>query len=147
MAMVFLLADDDEDDRDFFCEILRRIDPSIICYYAEDGVQALDVLKEEAVKPDIIFLDINMPRINGWQCLNEIKTLNPYKNIPVVIYSTSTYKRDINRALELGAFAFFAKPMNPMDLKDVLTTIINNWSGYLSQALSDYPGIYLTVQE
>ena len=110
---IFLLVDDDGDDRSLFYEALQSIDPKFICFMAEDGRQALNLLAENTGNlPNVIFLDINMPVISGWQCLKSLKTEPLYKNIPVIMYSTSSHQRDMEIAIELGALCFCVKPEN-----------------------------------
>src|SRR5882757_6709540 len=94
--LTFLLADDDADDKTLFCEALAEIDPGIVCHTAADGKEALAILsRRQSRKPDIIFLDINMPVMDGWQCLGKLKENSEHRNIPVIMYSTSSYQRDI----------------------------------------------------
>src|SRR5580765_482767 len=120
MNKVLLLADDDVDDRELFCEALQAIDPSIICHLATDGKEVFEILSNnELDKPQLIFLDINMPRMDGWQCLSQLKEKSEYRDIPVLIYSTSVHQRDANRAIELGALCFFAKPNSFSELKNI----------------------------
>jgi CheY-like chemotaxis protein len=120
----FLLADDDADDKTLFCEALSEVDPAIVCYTASDGKEALALLsKDQVKKPNIIFLDINMPIMDGWQCLGKLKENADLKNIPVIMYSTSSYQRDIDLALESGAFCFFTKPSDYRELRSILKLI------------------------
>ena len=73
-----LIVDDDEDDRDLFCDAVNMVDSSIKCIMARNGEEALEGLKSRVFhRPDIIFLDLNMPRLNGMQCLNALKQ-DPY---------------------------------------------------------------------
>src|SRR5688572_5969241 len=75
MVKKFLLTDDDKDDRELFSEALASIDPGIICHGAEHGRDALRILNSlDGSKPDIIFIDINMPVMNGWELLHTLKT-------------------------------------------------------------------------
>jgi CheY-like chemotaxis protein len=121
MTKTFLLADDDPDDVALFREALSIVDPSIIFYFAQDGKAALDKLSDKNLEePDIIFLDINMPVMNGWECLAKIKLNESYSYIPVVIYSTASYRREIEKAFDMGAFCFFTKPT---DFKDLITNL------------------------
>src|SRR6478735_1433169 len=85
----FLLVDDDSDDREIFAEVLNNIDATIDCHLAEDAEMAYNILQQ--VTPSLIFLDINMPRKNGWQLLSEIKAHESLKTIPTIMYSTSSH--------------------------------------------------------
>src|SRR5882762_9611818 len=99
----FLLIDDDTDDRELFSEALATVDPVIVCDQATDGAEALDRLRRsELCEPDIIFLDINMPVMNGWQFLTKLKSEEKYKHIPVIVYSTSSNQKDKRIADEMG---------------------------------------------
>jgi CheY-like chemotaxis protein len=140
MQKTILLADDDIDDTTIFCEALQLIDPTIICRCASDGQEAIDILANEE-SPDIIFLDINMPRMNGWECLERIRDMADCKHIPVLVYSTSTHPRDINAALDLGALCFFAKPNNFQELKSILEVVTDNLNSDLLQAISHFNNI------
>lgn len=139
---IFLLADDDGDDTSLFCEALEEIDPSIVCYCAKDGKKALEILdNKELEKPQVIFLDINMPGMNGWECLVELKNNELYKQIPVLIYSTSSHQREANIAIDLGALCFFTKPSNFIELKDILKVLAANLDGNLLESVIHFNGI------
>lgn len=120
----FLLADDDRDDRDLFREALTGIDKNIVCHFAEDGSEALEKINSLAEKPHLIFLDINMPGMNGWQCLTALKKDERYNNIPVIIISTSSHLRDMQIARDLGALCYLVKPNDFNELKDALQIIL-----------------------
>jgi CheY-like chemotaxis protein len=91
MTKTFILADDDTDDIELFCNALKEIDKSIHCKQALNGLQLLNTLLDSSnSKPDIIFLDINMPVMNGWKCLQALKDDEKTKDIPVIIYTTSS---------------------------------------------------------
>lgn len=142
MRKIFLLADDDSDDKEVFCEALEAIDPSIICYYANDGREALEILDNNRLDmPHLIFLDINMPGMNGWQCLANIKCHPEFKNIPVLIYSTSSHQREANIAIDLGALCFFTKPVDFNELKNILRVVVNNVDGDLLEAIENFNAI------
>jgi CheY-like chemotaxis protein len=136
---VFLLADDDADDKTLFCEALAEVDPQIICHTATDGKEALSILGDKhLVRPNIIFLDINMPVMDGWQCLGRLKQDNNYKDIPVIMYSTSSYQRDIDLALEGGAFCFLTKPSDYRELRAILRHIASKPLESLHEAMKDF---------
>ncbi len=108
---VILLVDDDADDRDMFCEALHEVDDSVECIAAQDGAEALGILQAGlGTLPDWIFLDLNMPRLNGQQCLSEIKRTGTLLHIPVIIYTTSKQQQDIDETRKLGAAHFITKP-------------------------------------
>src|SRR3954447_1638284 len=98
-----LIVDDDPDDTQLFCEAVSKINNTFHCYSAATGEEALQLLKSAIVKPDFIFLDLNMPRMGGKQCLIQLKKDPRFTKIPIVIYSTSKIKEDIEDALRHGA--------------------------------------------
>src|SRR5688500_15236129 len=118
-----LLIDDDIDDQEIFCLALDKIIFPFECYIASNGFEALRKLDENTVLPDYIFLDLNMPRMNVKECLRELKKNPRLRNIPVVIYSTSSSLSDINDTKILGAKDFIIKPFS----LDILTEQLNNF--------------------
>jgi CheY-like chemotaxis protein len=136
---VFLLADDDTDDKTLFCEALAEADPKIICHTAADGKEALSLLSKSSIaEPNIIFLDINMPVMDGWQCLSRLKEDKNYKDIPVIMYSTSSYQRDIDLALQGGAFCFLTKPSDYRELRSILRLIVSKPLESLPEAMKEF---------
>jgi CheY-like chemotaxis protein len=106
-----LLADDDTDDCIFFKETLDDLQLSTNITTVHDGEQLMLLLTgEKYMLPDILFLDINMPRKNGFECLIEIKQHPSLKEIPVVIFSTSYEQEMVNLLYENGAQYFIRKP-------------------------------------
>lgn len=127
MVKKFLLTDDDKDDRELFSEALASIDPGIICQGAEHGRDALRILNSPGMlKPDIIFLDINMPVMNGWELLHTLKKDHTRHDIPVIIYTTSSEDRDKQIAKDLGALCFVTKPDDFRQVKIFLRIVIRN---------------------
>ena len=111
MLKIFLLADDDQDDAELFGEALAEIDPAIHFHHVDDGEAVLDFLKNHnGESPDIIFLDLNMPGMDGWECLRQLKSNSAFEGIPVIVYSTSSHQRDKDRAIQLGATGLISKP-------------------------------------
>ena len=106
---LLMIVDDDKEDRFFFSSAIRKYNPSFECVEAENGVDALEQLRMGAELPDFIFLDLNMPKMDGKECLIELKKDNALKNIPVIIYSTSDYKVDKEISKQLGADYFLTK--------------------------------------
>lgn len=123
--MVVLNVDDDPEDRDFFCEALREIDPAITCLIAGSGMEALALLETASVLPDYIFLDINMPMMDGKQCLKALKSIPEFEAIPVIMYSTSTDTREIKECYRLGAEDFLIKPHSFEKLVNDLSSIFS----------------------
>ncbi|MFT3908408.1 MAG: response regulator [Ferruginibacter sp.] len=117
-----LLVDDDVDDQVYFLDAINEINPSMECKLANNGLEALQSIK--ILPPfDIIFLDLNMPIMNGFECLSSLKKSEAYKNIPVVIFTTSKNFNDIERTKELGASLFLTKPTSFNTLCDKLKQI------------------------
>ncbi|MBT1707386.1 response regulator [Fulvivirgaceae bacterium PWU5] len=108
--MLILYAEDDVDDYGFFEETLARVYPVATCMNARNGREVLDILDASAILPDLIFLDINMPTMDGKSCLKSIKTDPRLKSIPVIIYTTSSNERDREQCLQLGAENYLIKP-------------------------------------
>lgn len=121
--MVILYVDDDVEDKEFFIEALKDIDVSIHCNTASNGREALDFLYGKQEMPSCIFLDINMPLMDGKACLTEIKKEKKYKDIPVIMYSTTSNTNQIKECYKLGAFDFLIKPNTLKKLSEDLTSI------------------------
>lgn len=121
--MIILNVDDDQEDREFFCDALREIDPTIICLVAPGAMEALSILKKQSPLPDYIFLDINMPMMDGKQCLRTLKSIPEFQEIPVIMYSTSTDTREIRECYNLGAVDFLIKPHSYEKLVNDLSSI------------------------
>ncbi|OXA89943.1 response regulator [Flavobacterium hercynium] len=132
-----LLADDDLDDTEMFCEALALIDNNIVCECANNGSDALNKLDALDFKPELIFLDLNMPVMNGWDCLKTLKKDKRYHNIPVIMISTSSHKKDMEAAANLGALCYFVKPNSFKDLKDVLHSITASLGADLKDAIAN----------
>jgi len=124
-----LLIDDDDDDRLLFCEALVDIAPQFSCDTAVSGNAALNVLhNREIALPDLILLDVNMPGLNGWECLTVLKSQDVFKDIPVIMYSTSYSPDDIRKAIRFGAVCFYTKPGDYNEFKKSLTQVVDHLS-------------------
>lgn len=108
--MTILYADDDRDDRELLIEALEVVDPTITCHQVDNGQQAIDQLRGEQRLPDYIFLDVNMPVMDGRTCLEILKRNERLSKIPVVIYSTTRDIEEIKSLYALGATDFLSKP-------------------------------------
>ena len=121
--LTFFLADDDPDDREFFTLALRKIDPTIKCVITKDGCEALDFFKEnESFIPDFIFLDFNMPRVNGKECFLELRKINRITEVTTYIYSTSLNEKE--NLLEIGITDYIQKPYTLKELIKMLSELI-----------------------
>jgi CheY-like chemotaxis protein len=125
LAKNCLLVDDDDDDREIFCLALAQADPSMKCSVARDGVEALAMLTSASDIPNYIFLDLNMPRMNGKECLREIRKTDRLKDVPVIIFSTSLLQKDIMETQTLGASSFITKPPSVDMLAQSLAGLFN----------------------
>lgn len=105
---VFLI-DDDVDDQEIFLFILSDVCPQADCVFANDGLFALEKLQDISFNPSIIFIDINMPRMNGLEILKEIKQIKRLSQIPVYMYSTSNESAIVEQSRLLGATSFIKK--------------------------------------
>jgi CheY-like chemotaxis protein len=119
-----LLIDDDEDDQRFILIAIKEIGASVECIALNDARSALIQLESGAVIADVIFLDLNMPIMNGQQFLLELNKRESLNHIPVIVLSTSANTETINATMALGATIFITKPGNFKDLKNVLQKIL-----------------------
>jgi CheY-like chemotaxis protein len=115
-----LLADDDPDDCIFFKDALEELPVSAKLTTVNDGVQLMQLLSKKEVLPDVLYLDLNMPRKNGFDCLAEIKMDEKLKQLPVIIFSTSFDKEVVNHLHEKGAHFYIRKPAEFTQLKKVI---------------------------
>jgi CheY-like chemotaxis protein len=123
--MIILGVDDDNDDLEIFREALREVNASFQCITARNGLEALELLNGKLlILPDYIFLDINMPFMDGRQCLLEIKKQENLKDIPVVMYSTTSHAHEIKDYLQLGAREFVIKPPTFQKLVEALQYVL-----------------------
>lgn len=119
-----ILADDDVDDRDFFREAVEGNLLNIKLNFAEDGKSLTDMLNGTHATPDIIFLDLNMPHKSGLECLIEIRKSMRLKNIPIIIYSTSSSQKDIDDTYKNGANLYVKKPSSFKELKNIISEVL-----------------------
>lgn len=124
-----LLADDDEDDRLFFKDAFSEINIKTQVRFVNDGIELMNHLTENGAQlPHILFLDLNMPRKNGIECLLEIKSMNQWQNMAIAIYSTSSSAQDIEETFVNGANIYIKKPNDFNSLKRILQEVIKiNW--------------------
>jgi CheY-like chemotaxis protein len=129
------LADDDEDDRLFFQDALTEVCQEVTLTVAKDGVELMDILYLPPTPlPDVIFLDLNMPAKNGFECLEEIKRSELLKHLPVIIFSTTVQEDAVNKVYKEGANFYIRKPDNFAQLKRVLKKVLTiDWLNEVKQ--------------
>jgi PleD family two-component response regulator len=125
-----LIIDDDEDDQEIFMMCVGKISKNIDCMAISDCVEALSMMKTTpGYTPDYIFLDVNMPKMNGLACLKELKRIERLKNAKIMMYSTTSEKSVYEESKHLGATDFIIKPVNIAELKTRLSNIFLNGQG------------------
>ncbi len=126
MSKHILLIDDDRDDAEIFSDALEELGMEAAVTHFADGNEGVQKLHEKTIAaPDIIFLDINMPHIDGWDCLRELKTIAYLQKIPIVMYSTSNFEQLDISPEDIGATAFLTKPDNFNELKERLSSLFS----------------------
>jgi CheY-like chemotaxis protein len=121
-AVRILMADDDPEDRMIMEESFNEIELAHVIHFVEDGEKLilwLDEVEAGTSLPSLIVLDLNMPRMNGTQTLKALKNNSRYKNIPVIIFSTSVNIIEMDECLKIGAVSYVVKPVT---YKDCLQT-------------------------
>jgi CheY-like chemotaxis protein len=133
-SLRILLADDDKDDRKFFKDAIESAKIQPLLSIVNDGAELMDYLRDKNnILPDLIFLDLNMPKKDGLECLKEIRADAKLKHISVAIYSTSGSEKDMEDTFVLGANIYIKKPNDFKTLKKALTSVISiNWQYHTS---------------
>lgn len=116
-----LIADDDADDRAILQDAMMELNASQVLCFAQNGEEALRLLGKDFnadYKPALIILDLNMPKLNGTETLRRIKSDERFKNIPVIIYSTSLNPLEKDKCMLLGAHSYITKPVTLQESMD-----------------------------
>ena len=127
MKQIFL-ADDDADDREFFEEALKELNIAAELTTAENGLALMTTLAAvvmEPPPPHVIFLDLNMPYKNGFECLKEIRETPKFRGIPIVILSTSAQVKAVETTYALGANCYVCKPTSHELLKKTISKVLS----------------------
>lgn len=120
-----LLADDDADDRDFFQEALENIAFAGQLTTVQDGEELMQWLTQKKGNlPDLLFLDLNMPRKNGYECLAEIKQNPDLQVLPVIILTTSSNPSEMEKLSQIGAHNYIQKPADLSKLAQVIKQVL-----------------------
>lgn len=124
-----ILADDDEDDRLFFTDAFDELKIGTNVKTFNDGTHLMEYLKSiDFEMPHILFLDLNMPRKSGLECLREIKSNPKFNDVVIAIYSTSASEEDIEKTFVQGANIYIKKPSDFKILKKILSQVVTtNW--------------------
>jgi len=135
-SISILMADDDPDDRMLMKQALAENNLAHIIEFVENGVELMDYLHqggqynvENSFRPDLILLDLNMPKMDGREALRLIKSDPELRRIPVVVLTTSKAEEDIFQTYDLGVNSFICKPVRFQDLVEVSREIGNYWFG------------------
>jgi CheY-like chemotaxis protein len=119
-----LLIDDDEDDQEIFLSALENVSNSVNCVTISNAVTALEKLSRRELETDLIFLDLNMPLMNGQEFLIELKNRQELRDIPVIILSTSSNVSTVQQSKQLGAADFIKKPDSFDELVHILKSVL-----------------------
>lgn len=122
-----LLIDDDQDDREIFREAVAECDPRIAILFAADGAEALELLEQSVVLPDLIFLDYNMPKMNGIECLKRIKGNTSTRDIPTIMHTTCSDPAQQHLVMKLGADHYMQKASSFDLLREELSNLLNRF--------------------
>ena len=131
MTLHILLADDDLADQNLFIEALKELKIKCAVNTVDNGMQLMEYLAKIEVMPNLLFLDLNMPRKNGMECLKEIRSNPDFKNILIAVYSTSAAEKDIDETFLNGANVYIKKPNDFATLKQLLRKAVT--TSYLYQ--------------
>ncbi len=130
--LLIFYTDDDEDDLSFFADAVEAISKDIKLQMYSGGEKLISAILQSSPKPNVIFLDLNMPGKNGFDVLNELKGSGENKDIPIVIFSTSNEPGIIEKCLSLGANYFVTKPVLMRDIiKAIEDSLAINWKEFV----------------
>ncbi len=140
MTPHFLLVDDDPDQIALVIRALRDIGGTIEPLICHDGAEALELLGAAVARgpehlPRFVLLDSNMPRVDGFQVLRKIRSDPATRDLPVVMFSSSSFVEDVERAYNLGVTAYCAKPMSFSDFVHILLAVLVRWGGHAMEAV------------
>jgi CheY-like chemotaxis protein len=122
-----LLADDDESDQLLFKEAFDELNKNSVIQFVNNGIQLMNYLiKKDSDLPHLIFLDLNMPLKNGVECLIEIRGNEKFNAVPIIIYSTSASKNNIEDTFRNGANVYLKKPSDFGTLKQLLEKVVTS---------------------
>jgi CheY-like chemotaxis protein len=121
-----LVIEDDDSDAELISEILKRMNCIGRLVRAVDGRQALDVVADMAFRPNLILLDLNMPRMNGFEFLAEAREVSLLRGVPVVVLTTSARYADVREALKGTASSYIVKPESMAELAEKIEKVLTS---------------------
>lgn len=122
--MLIVNVDDDGDDREMFCSAVETADPDISCKLFESGQDLIDFLENTLIFPDFLFVDINMPRMNGYECVREIRLRKKFEHVKIIMHSTAFNPTDKKEFEELK-LDFLIKPNSLSDLARSIKELVS----------------------
>ncbi len=125
-----LVVDDDKDDQSFLLEAINELYPSFECDLADNGREALEYIDKNPPPPDYIFLDLNMPLLNGYEFLREYRKQPESDKSTIIVYSTSSHPQDRIATKDLGATDYITKLSDFRKLKQTLQEVFGNYGGF-----------------
>jgi len=117
------LIDDDEDDREIFAMALKKAKAEFICTMAHNGKEAITKAQEGDFVPSYIFVDLNMPSVSGRDVVKAFNTIDRFKNVATIVYTTSSSEKDISELKEMGVTHYLVKPTSFSVLVDILSNL------------------------
>jgi chemotaxis family two-component system response regulator Rcp1 len=131
-TMKVLVVEDNPNDVTIIKRAMRKSDVKCELYFARDGAEALDALYQEGEfvdtpRPDLILLDINLPRINGLEVLAKVKEDERLRRIPVIVLTISDHEEDMVKAYDSGAASYMTKPVDSKDFERLIQTVQDYW--------------------
>ncbi|MDQ1090113.1 MULTISPECIES: response regulator [unclassified Siphonobacter] len=126
--LVILVVEDDEDDRELLQIAFNEGDYKGELFFANDGEHAWQLLNDGSVEPSLLLLDINMPRLNGMELLEKLKSTLRFKALPVLMFTTSSNEGMVRKAYELGANSYVVKPQNFQRLSEIWDQVYSYWT-------------------
>ncbi|HTL67395.1 MAG TPA: response regulator [Lacunisphaera sp.] len=133
-APLILVADDDQNDLRMIADVLDRAGDATRRYYVSDGAEALDFLHRRGAyqdrppgPPGLVLLDLNMPRIDGWEVLRQVKHDAALGLVPIVVFSSSAREADVRACYEFGANAYAVKPIDFQEFRRTVAAVQAFW--------------------
>lgn len=131
-APTILLIEDNKADIGLFKESINHLRLNLNLYVISNGSYVMDFINRKGIyeginSPDLIILDINLPGLNGFEILNQIRKIDSFKNLPIAILTTSTQIEDLIEALELGADSLFVKPSDFLEFTSTVKSILHQY--------------------